>query len=546
MKKLLSIILAAVIAASVICVPVYASVGHVNDGDTLVFGGAFADLLDWTGVVFGDVNNVIDVEGTLAVGGSFNSNTGFSANSGAYGQYPASTDNVALLIGNNVNIAGYGCVWGQTVVGNAEGNTYKLSNVMASETANAQYAVANTAQYFADAMNTAYAVQGAIDALPVNGVCDSAYGTYTFVGDPDADVIVYNVYDSIFNSYLFNFTVADGQTVIVNFTTSDKIQLRYGGVSINGSMDPEYLRSFNRSIIYNVPNATQIEMTSCELDGILLAPSSDLNGKGSNVCGHAILNGLTGSQGFELHVGYDYSTVPALSASSSASGNGSSTPADPADPSNPGSSAPEQGEAVSIRIDTPLKMAVAFEDGTVYYGGEMKDVIVGQEYMFRMCAVNWDNGLYDEEGNGLAGTVVYRMVVVHEKDFDALAAEALLDPDRYTVKGIDIIDNLEKKIIVNCDATDTHLETDVNNFFVAYRFHFTSEDYNRKTGIDGVVNTPVESLSVNLPAGTTVTCNAYFGEQYLGNDYVFITTNNGEGVYDDVFLTSVNDYTWAY
>ena len=213
---------------------------------------------------------------------------------------------------------------------------------------------------------------------------------------------------------------------------------------------------------------------------------------------------------------------------------------DPVDPEIP------QGETGSIRIDVPLKMAVAFEDGSVYYGGEMKEIVFGQEYTFRMCSVNWDNGLYDEEGNGLAGTVVYRMVVVHRDEFKALAAEAAQDPDRYTVKGIDIIDNVEKKIIVDGDATDTHLETDVNNFFVAYRFHFTSSDYNRKTGIEGVVNTPVESLSVNLPAGTTVTCNAYFGDELLGTDFVYITTNSGEGVYDDVLLTSVNDYTWAY
>ncbi|MBO4869852.1 MAG: hypothetical protein J5585_09085 [Clostridia bacterium] len=204
-----------------------------------------------------------------------------------------------------------------------------------------------------------------------------------------------------------------------------------------------------------------------------------------------------------------------------------------------------QGETVSIRIDVPLKMAVAFADGTVYYGGEMKDVVVGQEYMFRMCSVNWDNGIYDED-NGLAGTVVYRMTAVHQNEFKALAAQALQDPDRYTVKGIDIIDNVEKTIIVNCDAADTHLETDVNNFFVAYRFHFTSSDYNRKTGIEKVVNTPVESLSVNLPAGTTVTCSAYYGEELLGTDYVFITTNSGEGIYESVYLTSVNDYTWAY
>ena len=215
-------------------------------------------------------------------------------------------------------------------------------------------------------------------------------------------------------------------------------------------------------------------------------------------------------------------------------------PADPAeeDPA-------VQGDVGTIRIDAPLKMAVEFADGTVYYGGEMKEVVFGQEYAFRMCSVNWENGLYDAE-NGIQGTVVYRMVVVHRDEFNALAREAAQNPERYTVKGIDIIDNVEKKIIVNGDAKDTHLETDVNNFFVAYRFHFTGTDYNKKTGIDKVINKPVESLSVNLPVGSTITCKAFNGDEYLGSDNVFITTNNGEGEYENEYLTSVNDYTWNF
>lgn len=212
----------------------------------------------------------------------------------------------------------------------------------------------------------------------------------------------------------------------------------------------------------------------------------------------------------------------------------------PVDPEEP----EEEGEKVGIRIDAPLKMAVAFEDGTVYYGGEMKEVVVGKEYLFQMCSVNWDNGVYDEEGNGIRGTVVYRMEVVHQNDFNELAAAAKEDPERYTVKGIDIIDNVEKKIIVNCDASDTHLETDVNNFFMAYRFHFAGEDYDKQTGIDQVINTPLESLSVNLPLGSTITCNAYNSYVKVGSADVFITNNSGEGIYDDELLTSVNDFTW--
>ena len=205
---------------------------------------------------------------------------------------------------------------------------------------------------------------------------------------------------------------------------------------------------------------------------------------------------------------------------------------------------PDEESKVGLRIDVPLKMAVVFDDGTVYYGGEMKDVTVGKEYTFQMCAVNWDNGTFDDDGNGIRGTVVYRMEVVHQNEFNELAKTAKEDPDRYTVKGIDIIDNVGKKIIINIDAKDTHLETDVNNFFMAYRFHFEGEDYNKQTGIKQVINTPLESLSVNLPLGSTITCDAYHNYEKVNSDDVLIVNNSGEGVYEDEFLTSVNDYIW--
>ena len=538
MKKLLSLVLVAVIAVAAFALPASAYTGHVNDGDAPVCNGttennAFGDLIDWTGIVFGDASNIIDVEGTLAVGGSFNSARGLSINNGAYGQNPVSTDDVAFLVGGNVNISGYGNVCGQTVVGDANGNDYRLTNVMASATTNGQYTVADSASYFAAAKSTASAAQSAVNALQVNGTCEAAYGTYTFVGDPDADTLVYNVDDAVINSYLFDFTIADGQTIIVNLTASDKIELKNGAFRINGSMDLDDLRSYNRNIIINVPNAAAIEMATCELYGILLAPNADLTGSNAAVSGTSVLNGLTGLNGFELHNGYNDSFIPAVS---------TSTP-DPAQGDIP---TDEEGEKVSIRVDVPLKMAVAFEDGSVCYGGEMKEFIVGKEYLFQMCSVNWENGVFDGEDNGIRGTVVYRMIAVHQDEFNELARIAKEDPDRYTVKGIDIIDNVEKKIIVNCDAEDTHLETDVNNFFMAYRFHFTSEDYGKTTGIDKVVNNSLESLSVNLPLGSTITCNAFVDGEKVDSADVFVANNSGEGVYDDELLTSVNDYTWNH
>ena len=219
---------------------------------------------------------------------------------------------------------------------------------------------------------------------------------------------------------------------------------------------------------------------------------------------------------------------------------------EPEKPSAPEKPSTPAEETVNIRIDTAKKMAVRFEDGKIYYDGNIKTVVVGKEYYFQMCSVNWENGIYDDNGNGLAGSVVYTFKAVHRDEFNKLREEALKNPERYTVKGIDIIDNDAKTIIVNCDASDFHLETDVNNFFVAYRFHFAKGDYNKQTGIDNVVETPKESLSVNLPVGTTVKCDAYKAYKEIDTDNIFITRNNNEGKYADVYLASVNDYTWNH
>ena len=221
-------------------------------------------------------------------------------------------------------------------------------------------------------------------------------------------------------------------------------------------------------------------------------------------------------------------------------------PSAPEKPSVPEAPSAPAEETVNIRIDTAKKMAVRFEDGKIYYDGNIKTVVVGKEYYFQMCSVNWENGIYDDNGNGLAGSVVYTFKAVHRDEFNKLREEALKNPERYTVKGIDIIDNDAKTIIVNCDASDFHLETDVNNFFVAYRFHFAKGDYNKQTGIENVVETPLESLSVNLPVGPTVKCDAYKAYKEIDTDNIFITRNNNEGKYADVYLASVNDYTWNH
>ncbi len=209
----------------------------------------------------------------------------------------------------------------------------------------------------------------------------------------------------------------------------------------------------------------------------------------------------------------------------------------------------------SLGIVTPLAMAVRFEDGNVYYTGDTVEIEIGKDYHFQMCCVDWstrdtngekkihkpyevftpEHGIYSDEGIGLAGTVVYTVRVSDKTN------ERSYDP--------------ETKTFV-LPYGDRVLRTDVNKCFMAYRFHFANGDYNKQTGIDNVVydtgkehentledfqyNKPLESLSVNLPLGSTVTAKAYRNYQFIAQADVFveIDSENPDRCY--------TDYTWPY
>lgn len=168
-------------------------------------------------------------------------------------------------------------------------------------------------------------------------------------------------------------------------------------------------------------------------------------------------------------------------------------------------------------IVCPKKMSVRFEDGTVYYGGESIDLEIGKEYKFQMCSNDWDTDTYTDDGHGICGTVVYTVRV----------------SDRYDERSYDA----DTKTFV-LPKGDPVLRTDVNKCFMAYRYHFKT-DYNKQTGIKQVVNTPLESLSVNLPLGSTITSDAYIAYKQVGSADVFIEN-------DEDLTISYTDYRWNY
>ena len=175
------------------------------------------------------------------------------------------------------------------------------------------------------------------------------------------------------------------------------------------------------------------------------------------------------------------------------------------------------GEQISLGIVCPKKMSVRFEDGTICYGGENISLEIGKEYRFQMCSNNWDNDTYTDDGNGICGTVVYTVRV----------------SDRYDERSYDP----ETKTFV-LPKGDPVLRTDVNKCFMAYRYHF-KQDYNKQTGIVQVVNTPLESLSVNLPLGSTIRSDAYIAYEQVGSAYVFVEN-------DPDMTISYTNFNWPY
>lgn len=173
---------------------------------------------------------------------------------------------------------------------------------------------------------------------------------------------------------------------------------------------------------------------------------------------------------------------------------------------------------VTVKVVTPKRMSIRLSDGTVLVNGDSLNIAVGETIVFQMCSNNWDNNTYDDNGNGLAGTVVYRFKV----------------SDSYTERSYD-----PELRLYTAPKGDPVLRTDTNTYFMAYRYYFVKGDYNKQTGISQVVNNPLEALSVNLPLGSTIDSDAYIGRIFKDTAKVFIETADDKTI-------SYKDYNWQY
>lgn len=171
---------------------------------------------------------------------------------------------------------------------------------------------------------------------------------------------------------------------------------------------------------------------------------------------------------------------------------------------NGGGSKPDEtpgGETVTISVVVPRRMSVRMADGAVLKNGDTFTMPKYGTVQFQMCTNNWDTDTYTDGGQGIAGTKVYSYT--HEKNKDNV------------------------------------MRVDTNTYFMAVRFHFVKGDYEKLTGIDQVLSTPLESLSVNLPLGSTIDANAYVKGKVVQTGHVFVQTGEDKTL-------SYTDYYWEY
>ncbi|HOV69647.1 MAG TPA: hypothetical protein PLZ84_04935 [Clostridia bacterium] len=160
----------------------------------------------------------------------------------------------------------------------------------------------------------------------------------------------------------------------------------------------------------------------------------------------------------------------------------------------------DPSELVTITVTVARRMSIRLETGQILKNGDTFMMRKNSSIKFQICTNNWDTDTYTDDGQGIAGTKVYEYV--HD-----------------------------------AKSSDNYLRVDTNRYFMAVRFYFKNGNYNKQTGIDNVLSTPLESLSVNLPLGSTITADAYINYVKVDSAAVFVETTEDK-------TNCVTDYYW--
>ena len=292
-------------------------------------------------IVFNDANNIVDVEGPVAIGGSFYSPRGFSGGfSRDKGSRDAnySPDLVRFLVGGNVAMSEPLVIVGHTVVGGGfragKGSTYLIGKSGKADQAKELEALyqanggsqywtpsdkgnhylissydvpryipagrmhADVSKFFQDAKNGIGYYKNCIDNLtPTGTVVDNNYEWILRGNDPVQNVFLIDVRPNGLVNKGIRAEVPQGSNVIVRLRTGPDAHLQYG---LYGEESKA-----NRTL-YVFEDATNIYMEkSSDIWGSILAPQAmfHAHSTGGHVSGNAALGSfaVNAASGFEFH-----------------------------------------------------------------------------------------------------------------------------------------------------------------------------------------------------------------------------------------------------
>ena len=304
-------------------------------------GQPFGSASRFNVIVFNDANNIVDIEGPVAVGRNFYSQRGLSvgfARANGYRKPDYSPDLVRFLAGGNVSMTGPLVVIGHVVAGGgfhaAKGSTYLIGKdgntdgikelkFLYQANGGSQYWTptdkgdhyvvpsydvpryipagrigADIPRFFNDARESIGDYKKCIEDLNPNGrVVDNNYEWILRGNDPVQNVFLIDVRPNGLINKGIRAEVPQGSKVIVRLRTGANAHLQYG---VYGE------RSKVNDTLYVFEDATNIFMEkSSDIWGSILAPQAMFHAHptGGHVSGNAALGGfaVNPASGFEFH-----------------------------------------------------------------------------------------------------------------------------------------------------------------------------------------------------------------------------------------------------
>jgi len=292
--------------------------------------------------VFGDANNIVDVEGAVAIGGSFYSARGLSVGfEREDGQVPIgySPDLVRYLVGDTISIKGPLGVIGHVVSGGSfrvaagssyyigkndstnqseglkylyqatggspywipseKNNYYIISSYDVPRVIPASRISANVSAFFRNAKNSIDTFKDCIENLNTNGTISSNSYEWVLTGsDPKQNIFTIDARPNGLINKGIRFNIPKGSVAIVRLRTGPHAHLQYG---LYGE------ERLANHILYVFEDATDIHMEqSSDIWGSILAPQAMFHGHptGGHVSGNAALGGfaVNANSGFEFHL----------------------------------------------------------------------------------------------------------------------------------------------------------------------------------------------------------------------------------------------------